>query len=317
MFVIGLAGFGVTSLICGLAPNMELLILARLAQGAFGALLVPTSLALINAGFEGAERGRAFGIWAAATSALVVGGPVVGGFLVDTFGWRVAFLVNVPLVAVGVAIALAFLVESRNEQASGHFDWLGAAVVALAVGGLSYGAIRGQEQQWTDATAWAGLAIGSLATVSVVPLMLLRRDPLVPPSLFQSRNFTITNVSTLLIYGALYALSYFLAVYLQGTLDYTALASGLSAAPTGFALAFLSTTFGQLAGRYGPRRFMAIGPALMALGLLWYVRIPADSEAWRASFTDSPSLLPPGSFFVDVLPSACSSGLASPFWSRR
>jgi MFS family permease len=106
LFVIGLAGFGATSLLCGLAPNMELLIVGRLAQGVFGALLVPTSLALINATFDGPDRGRAFGTWAAATSALTILGPPVGGFLVDTLGWRVAFLMNVPLVAVGIGVAL-------------------------------------------------------------------------------------------------------------------------------------------------------------------------------------------------------------------
>ena len=302
LFIIGLTGFGLSSLLCGLAPTMELLIAARLVQGAFGSLLVPTSLALINATFEGAERGRAFGIWAAATSALTVGGPVVGGFLIDTFGWQVAFLINVPLVAIGVAIAVAFLAESRNEQASGQFDWLGAAAVALAVGGLSYGAIRGQEQHWADPSAWVALVVGTVATVSLVPLMLWRRNVLVPPSLFRSRNFTVTNISTMLIYGALYVLGYFLAVFLQGTLGYTALASGLISVPTGLMLAFLSTTFGQLAGRYGPRRFMAIGPALMALGLLWYLRLPATSQAWTATVGDLRSLVPPASFVVDVLP---------------
>jgi EmrB/QacA subfamily drug resistance transporter len=303
MFVIGLAGFGVASLICGLAPSMELLILARLAQGGFGALLVPTSLALINANFEGAERGRAFGIWAAATSALIVLGPPLGGFLVDTLGWRVAFLINVPLVAVGVAIALARLTESRNPEAPGRFDWLGAIAVALAVGGLAYGAIRGQEQRWQDPTAWASLVIGAVALVALAPLMLWRRNVLVPPSLFASRNFTVTNVSTLLIYGALYVYSYFVAIYLQGALGYNATAAGLSGVPIGVALALLSTTFGQLAGRFGPRRFMAIGPAIMALGLLWYIRIPASSDAWVARANDAASLIPPAGYLVDVLPS--------------
>ena len=141
----------------------------RLVQGAFGALLVPTSLALINATFDGPDRGRAFGIWAAATSALTVGGPVVGGILIDTFGWRSAFLVNVPLVIAGIVIARTQLDESRNPDAPEHFDWLGAAVIALAVGGLAYGATRGQEQQWTDPVAWAALVIGFIAAISLVP----------------------------------------------------------------------------------------------------------------------------------------------------
>ena len=302
LFVIGLAGFGAASLACGLAPTMELLILARLVQGAFGAFLVPTSLALINATFEGAERGRAFGIWAAATSAMIVGGPVVGGILIDTFGWQSAFLVNVPLVIAGVVIARTQLDESRNPDAPEHFDWLGAAAIALAVGGLAYGATRGQEQRWSDPVAWAALVIGFIAAISLVPLMTMRRDPLVPPSLFRSRNFSVTNVSTLLIYGALYVFSYYLALFLQGTLGYTALGSGLAGLPAGLALALLSTSFGHLAGRLGPRRFMAIGPALMALGLLWFERIPASSQAWSAVITDPSTLVPPASYVIDVLP---------------
>ena len=263
---------------------------------------MPTSLALINATFEGAERGRAFGIWAAATSAMTVGGPVVGGILIDTFGWQSAFLVNVPLVIAGVVVARTQLDESRNPDAPEHFDWLGAAAIALAVGGLAYGATRGQEQQWTDPVAWAALVIGFLAAISLVPLMLLRRDPLVPPSLFRSRNFSVTNLSTLLIYGALYVFSYYLALFLQGTLGYTALGSGLSGLPVGLALAFLSTSFGHLAGRLGPRRFMAIGPALMALGLLWFGRIPADSQTWQAVIGKPSTLVPPVSYLTDVLP---------------
>jgi EmrB/QacA subfamily drug resistance transporter len=302
LFVIGLAGFGATSLLCGLAPNMELLIVGRLAQGVFGALLVPTSLALINATFDGPDRGRAFGTWAAATSALTILGPPVGGFLVDTLGWRVAFLINVPLVAVGIGVALTQLEESRNEAAPSRFDWLGAVAVAVAVGGLAFGAIRGQQQNWTDAAAWIALAVGTAATISLVPLMLLRREPLVPPALFRSRNFTVTNLSTLLIYGALYVYSYYQAIFLQGTIGYTATASGLSGLPISLALALLSTTFGRLAGRYGPRPFMAIGPALMALGLLWLVRLPPDSAAWHARLDAPATLIPPLSYLVDVLP---------------
>jgi EmrB/QacA subfamily drug resistance transporter len=302
MFIIGLAGFGVTSMLCGLAPTMELLIAARLAQGAFGALLVPTSLAIITATFEGPERGAAFGTWAAATSALVLLGPPLGGFLVDTWGWRVAFLINVPLVAIGVAIAVAKVAESRNPDAPPRFDWLGAAAIAVAVGGLAYGAIRGQAQNWTDASAWAALVVGALATAVLWPLMTRRADPLVPPSLFASRNFTVTNISTLLVYGALYCLSAFQAIYLQGAIGYTAAASGFAGIPISIALVFFSRTFGHLAGIRGPRLFMAVGPALMALGLLWYVRFPSDSQPWLLDVGTASTFMPPASYFVDVLP---------------
>jgi EmrB/QacA subfamily drug resistance transporter len=309
LFIIGLAGFGVTSLICGLAPSMELLIVARLAQGAFGALLVPTSLALINANFEGAERGAAFGTWAAATSAMILLGPPIGGFLVDTFDWRIAFLINVPLVALGVLIAMTRLAESRNQDAPSRFDWLGAAVVALAVGGLAYGAIRGEAQRWSDPSAWVALAFGAAGTVALVPLMTRRKDPLIPPSLFASRNFTVTNVSTLLIYGALYAYASFQAIYLQGTLGYTAAGAGTASLPSTLGLVVLSTLFGRLAAKRGPRFFMAVGPALMALGLLWFLRLPAGSESWKLSYADVGSLVPSRGYLVDVLPAMVGFGL--------
>lgn len=302
MFILGLSGFGVASLLCALAPNMEVLIGARLLQGGFGALLVPTSLALINASFDGPERGRAFGIWAAATSALTVLGPPVGGFLVDSLGWQIAFLINVPLVILGIGIAVSRVEESLNPEAPQRFDWLGAAAVAAAVGGLAFGAIRGQAQNWTDPTAWLALGLGAVALVALAPLMLWRRDPLVPPRLFLSRNFTVTNVSTLLIYGALYVYSQFQAIYLQGTLGYTAAASGLAGVPISLALAFFSTTFGALAGRYGPRRFMAVGPAFMGAGLLWYVRIPVDSVPWQLKVSDPSSFVPTSGYLLDVLP---------------
>ena len=302
MFLLGLAGFGISSVLCGVAPNMELLIAFRLVQGAFGALLVPTSLAIINATFEGPERGRAFGIWAAASGATTLLGPPLGCFLVDAISWRVVFLINVPLVLVALYAGAAHVAESRDRDAEGRFDFLGAAVVAIAVGGLSFGAIRGQEQQWADPIAWIALTVGAIALAGVPPLMIFRRHPLVPPELFKSRNFTVVNLSTLLIYGALYVYGYLQAVFVQGTLGYTALGAGLIGLPISILLTFLSTSVGTIAGRYGPRWFMTIGPALMAAGLFWMVRIPADSAPWAASLATPATLVPPVAYLVDFLP---------------
>jgi EmrB/QacA subfamily drug resistance transporter len=309
LFVIGLTGFGAASVLCALAPTMELLIAGRVLQGACGALLVPTSLAIISATYPSPERGRAFGLWAAATSVITLVGPPLGGLLVDTIGWQAAFLLNIPLVALAVAIAATRMSESRLADSPERFDWLGAAVVALAVGGLSFGAIRGQQARWEDPAAWAALAVGAVACLALAPLMLWRSDPLVHPHLFRSRNFTVTNLSTFLVYGALYVFSYYLAIFLQGTFLYTALAAGLAGLPVALALSLLSTTFGRLADRLGPRRFMAAGPALMAVGLLWLVRVPASSAPWPARAGDPASLLPPVSFLVDVLPAVCVFGL--------
>lgn len=302
MFLIGLLGFGLFSVLCGVAPTIELLILFRILQGAAGALLVPGSLALITAAFRGEEQSRAFGIWAGASAATTILGPAVGGFFVDSISWRAAFLINVPLVAVALYAAYRHVDESRDEAATGRFDWLGAGVIAVAVGGLAFGATRGQEQEWHDPVALAALVVGAVAAVLFPILMARSSHPLVPLTLFRSRNFAVVNLSTLLIYGALYVSGAYQALFLQGTLGYTALAAGLVGLPISILLALFSPRVGSLAGRYGPRPFMTIGPALMAAGLVWFARVPSSSTPWQARFEAPGSLIPSTGYLVDVLP---------------
>ena len=287
MFIIGLVGFGGASLLCGLAPNLELLILARLVQGAAGALLVPGSLAILTNTFEGEEQGRAFGIWASATGLAPILGPFIGGVLVDNFSWRWIFLLNLPFTIVAIWAAVKYVKESRNEQASSHFDWVGAFLVAVAVGGLSFGTIYGQQRQWQDPLAFVALAIGGITTIALPFYFNWAKHPLVPLSMFRSRNFSVTNISTLLIYGALYVTFFYLPLFLQGTLGYSASAVGLGSIPGSLFLIFLSTRFGGLAARYGPRIFMTVGPLIMCVGLLWIARIPADSPAWQFEISNS------------------------------
>ena len=196
IFTIGLASFGVISVLCGLAPTLEILIVARLLQGAAGALLVPGSLAIITAAFEGAPRARAFGLWAASTSALTLLGPILGGLLVDNVSWRVAFLINVPLVAIALFAAIRHVEESRDPDNDGHFDWIGSIVGAVAVGGLAFGGIRGQQSEWRDAVAWISLGIGAVCLVVFPILMAVRPRPLVPLSLFRNREFATINLAT-------------------------------------------------------------------------------------------------------------------------
>jgi EmrB/QacA subfamily drug resistance transporter len=302
MFLIGLVGFGVTSVLCGLAPTMEFLILFRILQGAAGAILVPGSLALISAAFDGEEQGRAYGIWAGASAATTILGPFVGGLLVDSISWRAAFLINVPLVILAAYATIRHVEESRDETASSHFDWLGATVVALAVGGLAFGTIRGQQEEWHGVIAYVSLAIGIAATIWFPFLMKRREHPLVPLQLFRSRNFTVTNISTLVIYGALYVTFYYLTIFMQGTIGYNAAAAGIAGVPGSVFLALFSSRFGSLAARYGPRIFMTAGPILMALGVLWWTRIPSGSEPWVFSTTGSGTVLPPADYYVDLLP---------------
>ncbi len=190
MFVIGLIGFGLTSILCGFAPNMELLVAGRILQGIAGSLLVPGSLAIITSTFEGAARARAFGLWAAVTAALTTFGPPIGGIAVDTLGWRALFLVNAPLVVGAVWLARRYMAESRDETATAHFDWLGAIVAALAVGGLAFGFTRSQQQQWHDPVGFAALGVGVVALIAFPILMATRPPPPVPPGPFRNRGVT-------------------------------------------------------------------------------------------------------------------------------
>ena len=302
LFVVGLIGFGVTSLLCGFATNMEMLVAFRLLQGAAGAVLVPGSLAVLTASFAGEDQGKAFGVWAAASSATTVLGPVVGGALVANISWRAAFFINIPLLLMAGYATVRHMPESRDEEATGRFDWLGAAVVALGVGGLTFGPIRGEAQEWTDPLAYIALVVGALAVIAFPSVMRRRPDPLVPLDLFRSRNFTVTNLSTLVIYGALYVAFQYLALYVIGTLGYNELAFGAAGLPSSLFLIFLSARFGKLAVRYGPRIFMSVGPLIMGAGLLWLARIPSDSPAWQAHLSDPSSLVPSSGYLVDVLP---------------
>jgi MFS family permease len=273
-FRIGLAGFGAASVACGLAPTMEVLVLARIAQGAFGALLVPGSLAIITATFEGEERGRAIGLWTAGTSATLIVGPLLGGTLVQLVDWRAAFLINVPLVLLTMWAATA--IEESRDAGVGRFDWLGAAVIAIAVGGLAFGATRG------------------LVALAAIPILMLTREhPLIPPRLFRSRNFTVVNLATLLIYGALYVSFAAEGLFFQGTLGYSPVAAGAAGLPIAILLTFLSTPAGRIAARTGPRVFMTAGPLVMAAGLVWLALVPVGTRPWLADPGDLGSLVPP------------------------
>ena len=309
IFVIGLIGFGAMSVLCGIAPSLEFLVLARVLQGAAGALLVPGSLAIITASFEGPARARAFGLWAAATSGATLLGPVVGGLVVDKLSWRLAFLINVPLVAIATWAVVRHVAESRDPQADRRFDWFGAFVGAVAIGGLSFGAIRGQEQEWHDTLAWAALAVGAVAFVLFPILMRFRPRPLVPLALFRIREFAVINLSTFLIYGALYVSFSYSSLLFQGTLGYNAEGASIIGIPSGVLLTVLSARIGSLTGRFGPRIFLVVGPLLMAAGQLWYARLPATSTPWVADLGQPATLIPPVDVLIDVLPAILLFGL--------
>jgi len=309
MFALGVAGFGATSILSGLAPTLEWLVVFRVLQGVAGALLLPGSLALITATFTGEAQGRAFGVWSSATAGLAILGPFVGGLLVDTVSWRAVFLINVPLVLLTLWMTRRFVRESRDAAAAKGFDVPGTLLTALAVGGFVVGIISGQQRQWHNPAAYVALGIGAAATALLPWWMLHVSNPLVPPSLFRSRNFTVTNLSSLVIYAALAVIFYYLTLLLQGTFGYSAAAAGVATVPGILFMALFSARFGALAARYGARWFMTAGPALMALGALWLARIPAASPAWGLNLSAVDTFLPPVGYVTSVLPGVLVFGL--------
>jgi EmrB/QacA subfamily drug resistance transporter len=311
MFLVGLVAFGAASLLSGLAPTMEWLVVFRVVQGVAGAILVPGSLALITATFTGEEQGRAFGVWSGASAGLAILGPFVGGLLVDGVSWRAVFLLNIPLVLAGLWVTARYVRESRDPEAPRGVDATGTLLTALAVGGLVIGTISGQQREWQSPAAFAALGVGAVAAALLPFWMMRARNPLVPPALFRSRNFTVTNLSTLVIYAALSATFYYLTLFLQGTLGYSAAATGVALAPGALFMALFSPKFGALAARYGSRWFMAAGPALMSLGVLWLARLPAGSAAWTLRLPDPATFAPPAAYATDVLPGLLLFGVGA------
>jgi EmrB/QacA subfamily drug resistance transporter len=267
MFVVGLAGFVVASVLCGLAPGVGFLIVARALQGVAGALLVPASLSIISSVFDGDDRGRAIGAWSGLAAVAGAVGPLVGGWLVDAGSWRLIFFLNVPVAAAAAAIAVRHVPETSDDEA-GPLDVTGAALVSAGIALVAYGLI-----EHSFVAGLAGIA-GLVAFLAVE-----RRDdhPMLPLSLFASGQFSGTNLTTVAVYGAMGAAMFLITLRLQVTLGYSALEAGASFLPFTGLMLLLSARVGGLAQRIGPRLPMTVGPLLSAGGLLLFARIgPGD-----------------------------------------
>lgn len=266
VFVFGSVWFGVASVLCAVAPTIELLILARLLQGAGAALLTPGSLAIISATFAESDRAKAIGIWSGLSGVTTIIGPFVGGWLIDAASWRWIFVINVPLIVLVVLAAWRYIPETRDARASGAPDVAGAVLGAVGLGGLTYALIAAGDGGFSAAVAAFGGA-GVLALVGFVLVERRGRHPMLPPHLFASRQFTAANAVTLVVYAALSGMGLMLVLELQVGAGWTALQAGAAFVPLTVILMLLSGRAGGLSTRIGPRLPMSLGPLVCAAGL--------------------------------------------------
>ena len=266
VFELGVGGFGLLSLACAAAPNVDTLIAARAAQGVAGALLTPSSLAIIAAAFSERERGAAIGSWTAWGGIAVIAGPLAGGLIVDHASWRWIFAINVPLVLVRAAMADAPTVARR-------VDVLGAGLCALGLAGFVFGLIEQPRFGWGSPAIIVSLLVGLAAFASFVVYEKRAAHPMLRLDLFARRNFSIANLQTLTMYAGLSVLFFFLFIFLQQVAGYSALRAGLTTIPSTLIMFALSRRFGALADRFGPRFFLSAGPLTAAAGVLLFLRV--------------------------------------------
>jgi EmrB/QacA subfamily drug resistance transporter len=280
IFAVGVAAFAGASVLCAVAPNAPALIVFRGLQGVAGALLVPASLAMLTATFTGTARGNAIGQWTSWSGISFIIGPTFGGWLVDVSSWRIIFLINVPIAAATLFILkrVGGMHQPRREDL--RVDIPGAILCTAGLGLVVAGFIEQPRLGWTDPLILFAFLAGAACLGAFVAYELRTPMPMLPLRLFRLRNFSVTNVETLSVYGGLSALTTFLTLYLIEFAGFSALHAGLSLLPVTIVMFFLSPRTGRLAMQYGPRLFMAVGPVLAGVAVIAYTRLPQQVDYW-------------------------------------
>ncbi|MGI9825134.1 MFS transporter [Agromyces sp. Marseille-Q5079] len=276
---IGLAGFAVTSVLCAIAPTGLFFVVSRAFQGAAGALLVPSSLALIVATFAPADQGRAIGRWTAWTTGAFLIGPLFGGLLVDLVSWRLVFWIN--LLPIAFALVLMHRL-GRDEPNPDHerIDWLGAALGIVGLAGTVFALIEQGRFGWSSPVVFVPLVVGVLALVLFVLQERRTAQPMLPLTLFAARNFAMGNLATVFIYAAFSLGPFAMTIFLQEFGGFSATMAGLATLPPTIVLVLLGSRFGELSGRFGPRLFMTLGPIIVGVGYLLTLVVDEDFVYW-------------------------------------
>ena len=274
IFVVGAGVFTAASLLCAIAPSAQLLVFARLLQGIGGALLTPGSLAMIEASFRPSDRARAIGAWSGLGGVATAIGPLLGGYLVGAVSWRAIFLINLPLGALVMAMASRHVPETRDPTATGRLDFRGAALAALGLAGTTYALIEAPGNGASGPVIAAGIG-GVLALIAFVRVERRGANPMMPLSIFSSRQFSAANLVTFTVYAALGGFFFLFVSFLQISLGYSPVAAGAASLPVTALMLLLSPRAGALAQRIGPRIPLTVGPLVIAVGLVLMTRIEA------------------------------------------
>jgi len=280
LLVAGTFLFAAASIACALAPNLTLLLVGRGLQGVGAAVLMPSSLAILGASFAGEARGRAIGIWASIGAVMSAVGPVLGGWLIDTVGWRAIFLINLPLAAGAIALALMYVTDTRDKDRPA-LDIPGGVLATASLGALTWGLTIGSGRAGWTGTAIGAVAVGAVLLLAFIWVEKLRRErAMMPLAMFGSSSFIGLTLLTLLLYGALGVLLVLIPYVLIQASAFTATQAGTALVPAAIVLALASPLMGQLAGRLGARIPLTIGPLVVAGGFLLALRMGADANYW-------------------------------------